>query len=433
MRILQIGHNWRVVGGSDAVLLATSRLLERAGHEVIPFCLAHPDNLPSEYARFFPRGADTARPRPRDLPRYFWNREAAAGLSRLLDAAGPVDVAHLHIYHGKQTPAILPVLRERAIPIVQTLHEYKLACPVYTMERGGRPCSLCLDGSTLNALRHRCKEGSVLKSALMLAEFHLSRLLGDVRLIERFICVSDFQRRVMERAGLPAEKLVTLHNFGRADSPEPAAEHDGYLLYFGRIERLKGLPALLDAVENTRWRLLIAGDGSWREALVRRIAGMKNVEYLGFVGGDALRRLVARARAVVVPSQWPENCPMNILEAKALGRPVVAARIGGIPELVRDGIDGILFRPGDVEDLRRALTESERIGFSGLSRQARRGWEEGFSPAAHLEKLLAIYADARRAAKAHPPPARAHLARAKARPESRGALRARYEPTAPRR
>jgi glycosyltransferase involved in cell wall biosynthesis len=416
MRILQIGHNWRVVGGSDAALLATTRLLEQAGHEVIPFCLSHPDNLPSEHAPFFPRGADTARPRLRDLPRYFWNREAAARLGRLLDAAGPVDVAHLHIYHGKHTPAILPVLRARAIPIVQTLHEYKLACPVYTMQRGGRPCTLCLDGSTLNALRHRCKEGSALKSALMLAEFHLSRLLGDVRLIERFICVSDFQRRVMERAGLPAEKLVTLHNFGLPESPEPAAGHEGYLLHFGRIERLKGLPALLDAVENTRWRLLIAGEGGWREALMRRIAGMENVEYLGFVGGDALRRLVARARAVVVPSQWPENCPMNILEAKALGRPVVAARIGGIPELVRDGIDGLLFRPGDVEDLRRALAENERLGFSQLSRQARRDWEERFSPQAHLRRLLAIYAAAR--AK----PARAGAA-----------LRARYEPTAPRR
>ncbi len=433
MRILQIGHNWRVVGGSDAALLATSRLLEQAGHEVIPFCLAHPDNLPTEYARFFPRGADTARPRLRDLPRYFWNREATARLEQLLDAVGPVDMAHLHIYHGKQTPAILPVLRARAIPIVQTLHEYKLACPVYTMERAGHPCSQCLDGSTLNALRHRCREGSTLKSALMLAEFHLSRLMGDVRLIDRFICVSDFQRRVMERGGLPAEKLVTLHNFGRADSPDPSAGHGGYLLYFGRIERLKGLPALLDAVENTRWRLFIAGDGGWRGTLMRRIAGMENVEYLGFVGGEALHHLVARARAVVVPSQWPENCPMNILEAKALGRPVVAARIGGIPELVRDGTDGILFRPGDVEDLRRALARSEQIGFAHLSRQARRGWEEGFSPAAHLERLMAIYAGARNAAKARAPLARAHLTRAGARPESRGALRARYEPTAPRR
>ena len=137
MRILQISHNYHIVGGSDAVFFATCDLLTNAGHEVIPFCIKNPA---SKWARYFPRAADTCAAPVSDALRYFFNAEARDKLRQILDQAGPVDVAHLHIYHGKHTPAILPVLRERGIPIVQSLHEYKLACPVYTMQRDGKPC-----------------------------------------------------------------------------------------------------------------------------------------------------------------------------------------------------------------------------------------------------------------------------------------------------
>ncbi len=391
MRILQISHNNHIVGGSDAVFMQTSALLRAAGHEVIPFCMQSPNNEPTPWADYFPRGADTRNARPRDGLRYFYNGEARRKLTRLLEEHGPVDLAHIHIYHGKQTPAILPVLRARAIPIIQSLHEYKLACPVYTMERNGQTCELCVTGSSLNGLRHRCKENSVLKSLVMVAEHKTARLLGDIRLIDRFLCVSAFQRQVMKRSGIASHKLATLHNFVDTDAIPFEAGHDGYLFYAGRIEELKGLPTLIDAVKGSRHRLLVAGTGSWVDTLKERISGAPNIEYLGFHTGSNLRRLMARAKALVIPSKWYENCPMSLLEAKAAGRPVVGADIGGIPELVRQGRDGFLFEPDSVTGLRAALEALQRADHATLSRNAREDAVTRFSKRAHLAALLGHY------------------------------------------
>lgn len=391
MRILQISHNHHIVGGSDAVYFATSDLLTQAGHEVIPFCIASPKNLASEWGGYFPAGADTGHAPLRDSFRYFFNAEARGNLNRLLDSVGPVDVAHLHIYHGKQTPAILPVLKARGIRIVQSLHEYKLACPVYTLQRNGKPCELCVQGSSLNSIRHRCKDNSTLRSFIMAAEQMTSRMLGDVRLVDQFICVSDFQRRIMMRAGLPASKLTTLHNFIDTSAMQAGNGHDGYLLYFGRIEQLKGVPTLIESVRRTGQRLLIVGDGAWRAEMLRRIEGLANIEYLGFQSGPELRRLIARACAVVAPSEWYENCPMSVLEAKASGRPVIGSRIGGIPELIRDQVDGFLFEPGNSDELITALRALERADHALLSRNARQDAVARFSGERHLNALMSYY------------------------------------------
>ncbi len=408
MRILQISHRHHVAGGSDAVFFETSDLLRRAGHEVIAFCMASPENTPSRWSEFFPGGADTRRAPLRHALRYFYNGEARQKLELLLDQAGPIDVAHLHIYHGKQTPAILPVLRSRGIPVVQSLHEYKLACPVYTLQRGDQPCELCVRGSDLNALRHRCKDGSALRSLVMVAEKAAARLLGDVRLVDRFICVSAFQRELMKRAGIPARKLTTLHNFVDTGQIQPARGHDGYLLFAGRIETLKGVETLLEAVRVTGQRLIIAGNGNWRATLERRIRSLPQVSYVGFRSGRALRDLIAGAKAVVVPSQWYENCPMSVLEAKAAARPVIGARIGGIPELVRDGCDGFLFDPGSVPDLVRALRALDRANHHHLSNNARQDAVARFSGPTHLDQLLRHYHEVADT----PVPAALHLARA---------------------
>lgn len=394
MRVLHVSHNHHIVGGSDRVFFETSALLEKAGHEIFPFCLSGANDLPSAWSEFFPRGADTSHPRLSDTARYFYNSDARRRLSRLLDAIGPIDVAHLHIYHGKLTPAILPVLKARGIPILHTLHEYKLACPVYTMQRHGTNCDRCVGGSVLSSIRHRCKDGSILKSAVMAAEMTVSRMLGDVRLIDRFICVSTFQRDIMLRAGLPASKLVTLHNFTKAKPRDTMPGHDGYLLYAGRIEALKGLPTLVNAIIGTGRRLIIAGGGSWVPELRERISNHPDITYLGFKAGRDLQDLIQRSQAVIVPSEWYENCPMTVLEAKASGRPVVASRIGGIPELVRDGIDGFLFDPGDVAGLRQALERLDAADYTKVSENAQTDVRQRFSARMHLAGLLRVYAAA---------------------------------------
>ena len=393
MKILQVSHNYHITGGSDAVFFATSDLLARNGHQVVPFCIDSPANRQTNFSRYFPRGADTKRKSFRDSWRYFHNGEAQRKLYRLIRDHGPFDAAHLHIYHGKQTPAILPILRHMGIPILHTLHEYKLACPVYTMQRDGAPCDLCISSGTSNALKHKCKGNSLLQSAAMLAEFHASRLMGDVRSIDRFLCVSGFQRKVMRKAGLPVEKLRVLHNFVEPQPEIGPAEPDAPLLYFGRLEKLKGVETLLRAVGQTGHRLVIAGDGAWKSPMLTQIAAIPNVSYVGFQSGQALKDLIGSARAVVVPSEWYENCPMSVLEAKALGVPVIGARIGGIPELVRDGRDGYLFEPGNVVDLCKAINALDAHPAEHFYHNARLDVANRFSADSHLDALLGHYSD----------------------------------------
>lgn len=369
----------------------TGNLLAR-DHEVGWFAGADPDDEPSEDAQFFPSAKSMRRERMTDLPRYLHNRSARNALESMLDARGTFDVAHLHIYYGRLTAAIFGPLKARNIPIVQSLHDYKLACPIHSLARDGQICEDCISGSTLNLIRNRCK-GTLGRSAVILAEYYASRLQGDVANIDRFICVSEFQRRMLARSGIPEGKMVTLHNFVDPQQLQPKGkiERENYFLYFGRIEKLKGLPTLIDAVRRTGSPLRIAGTGAWSEEMRAEIADMPNVEYLGFTSGEPLRRLVAQARAVVVPSECYDICPMSVLEAKAVGTPVVGARIGGIPELVRDGEDGFLFDPGDVEDLCRALEDMRGADTEGMANSARSDVNERFSPDVHLAALLDIY------------------------------------------
>lgn len=390
MNILHISHRYHVAGGSDAVFFATTDLLDQAGHRVVPFCIDDPANLPSEFSPWFAKAAGTRNIRLREAPRYFWNRDAARKLAHLINENGPFDVAHLHIYHGKHTPSILGVLRRHGIPTVHSLHEYKLACPVYTMERSGKPCDACLDGTGLKPLRFRCKSASALASAVMLAEFHVARALGDRRLIDRFICVSEFQRGVMERAGIAADKLCTLHNF--VDITDPGNDPPGdYFLYFGRIEKLKGVPTLLRAAAQTGCNLVVAGDGSWSDELSRQAQSHPNIRLSGFQDRAGIAKLLRGARAVIVPSEWYENCPMSVLEAKAQGRAVIGARIGGIPELVRDNLDGLLFEPGQVDQLTSAINAMTPKRAREMGMRAREDALKRFSPGTHLARLTAQY------------------------------------------
>jgi len=393
MNILEISHNYHVAGGSDAVFFATTKLLRQNGHHVVPFCIDSPKNRQTHWARYFPRGANTGAKPVRDTLRYFHNAEAARNLARLIQDHGPFDVAHLHIYHGKQTPAILPVLRRFGIRIVHTLHEYKLACPTYTMQRNGAPCDLCVSHGSVNALKHRCKDGSLAQSAVMVAEYHAARIRGDVRMVDRFLCVSGFQRQVMEKAGLPRQKLRVLHNFVEEQPDIGPPQPDAPLLYFGRIEKLKGLGTLLSAMRHTDRKLVIAGHGGWQQQMQAQISDMPNVTYAGFQSGAALEQLIKTARAVIVPSEWYENCPMSVLEAKAFGRPVIGARIGGIPELIRDGRDGFLFEPGNADDLGAALAKLNSGSGDIMYRNARLDIANRFSAHRHLGALTGHFAE----------------------------------------
>ena len=395
MNILNVSQNYYVKGGSDAYMFALEELLSEYGHQVIPFCGENEKNLVSQWDSYFPKCSGFENGSYENILNYFYNVDARKKIHQLTNAID-INLAHLHIYYGKITSSVLNVLHDKKIPIVQTLHEYKLVCPVYTLERNGEVCEKCLSSSKFNCVKYRCKDKSVIKSIARYLEFSISRLLGDIDLIDKFISVSEFHRRKMIEGGVPEEKIVTIHNFVDTDQTSPAYHCGDYALYFGRVESLKGIKTLIDAAQIANVKLFIVGTGNDLDYFKCYAEKQKvnNVKFLGFKAGDELRYLIANCRFVVIPSEWYENCPMSVLEAKAYGKPVIGSDMGGIPELINHEKDGFIFKAKDVialSDIMSFLFKEKDI--TEFSINSRLDAEVRFSKKMHYDKLINVYKD----------------------------------------
>ncbi len=392
--ILQIAQRYQLHGGSDRVFFELERLLEQHGHRVIPFTAADPNNAPSPYESYFPIAADFDHPRPIDAWRFLYSRPARASIRKLL-GDHHIDLAHLHIYYGKLTSSILEPLKRSGIPIVQTLHEYKLICPVYTLVSGDTICEACQSQHFFRALPRRCNQGSLPRTLLSVAEAYLSRWLGNIDKIDHFVAISDFQRRKLIEHGVPANKISTLHNFIDSSAIKPQYRAGDYLLYFGRLERLKGVFTLVEAAAHLSLPLKIVGTGKAEDELRAYAAntGLSNVEFLGFQNGERLSRLIRESLCTVVPSEWYEPFGLTVIESMAHGKSVVASRIGGITELIDPGENGYLFTPGDAEDLAACLEQlaTNPQAAAAMGQAGREKVEREFGPQEHYRRLMEIY------------------------------------------
>lgn len=392
MQILNISQNYHIAGGSDSYMFALERLLRDNNHNPIPFCAQDVRNFPTQWDEYFPRGFDSKSLKGNPLS-YFYNSEAKLKINKLLKN-NTVDIAHLHIYYGKLSSSILSPLKKRNIPIIQTLHEYKLVCPAYTLEYKGNICEKCLTSTKLHCIIQKCKNDSIVQSTARYLEYKASRLLGDINNIDKFISVSEFHRRKMIEGGIPERKIITIHNFVDTDQILPHYPSEGYALYFGRIEALKGIKTLLDAACINGTKLVIAGTGSDLEHFKAYASSKKleNVTFCGFKSGHELHDLIRKSAYVVVPSEWYENCPMTILEAKAYGKPVIGTNIGGIPELINHNIDGYIFEPKNTEalaELMKLLENQETL--LRFSKASRLDAEKRFSAEHHYQMIKATY------------------------------------------
>lgn len=393
--VLNIGQNYRVTGGSDRYMLNLGRLLEGSGLEVVPFCASDPRNLETPWSKFFPPAISMSQPRLRDVANFIYSPRAAASLKALL-AYKAAAVAHLHIYYGQLTSSILEPLSASGVPIVQTLHEYKIVCPTYTLNSHGRFCQDCDGRHYWKAIVNRCNRGSVARSAVSALESYVSRANGALSKVSHFLAVSDFLREKVIELGVPASKVTTVHNFIDTGGIDKNYAQGEYFLYFGRIERIKGVFTLLDAIAPLKHcRLVIAGAGNDSEELRRRIEAesLNHVSYVGFKSGEELAKLIRGCIATISPSEWYETFGLTLIESHAHCRPVIASAIGGMTEVVHDGVDGLLTKPGDSQSIRaaiEALVESPRRavewGLAGRSKV-----EDKFSPQKHLQEVLSVY------------------------------------------
>ena len=277
-----------------------------------------------------------------------------------------------------------------------TLHDLKIACPAYNMVAHDGVCERCRGGRLHNVVVHRCIKGSTSLSAIVMVEAVLHRMLGSYRrCVNRFVVPSRFYIDKLCEWGMPRSQFRHVPNFVDADRYRPRYTPGRVFVYFGRVSREKGLAHLVRAVGAAHCRLLVAGTGPELEELRALAANLEaDVTFLGYLTGEALHEAVRDARAVVLPSEWYENAPMSVLEAYALGKPVIGARIGGIPELIRENETGLGFVSGDEASLAGALremTDCSDVEVEEMGRHARRWVQTEFTQELYRERILEVY------------------------------------------
>lgn len=391
------------------MMLELTDMLREDGHHVEFFAMAHPRNLPSENEDFFVSHVDyrspdllaRARAMSRAVQQTVYSPESRRKLTALLTSKH-YDVAHVHLVEHQISPSVLPVLRERGVPIVHTCHDHKLVCPESHLycQPAGEVCERCVDsGSYYQVAFRRCMRGSFAVSALAGLAQYVHRSTGVFeKNVDVFVAPSRFLADRLVRGGIPGEKIRVLPNGLDLSRYRPSHEDDGYVLYFGRISVEKGLPTLVEAaglVPHISFKLV--GDGPAMPDLQALVGqrGLKNVAFLGYRRGEELRELIGRASVVVLSSECHENCPMALLEAYAMAKAVVATSVGGVPEIVDVGCTGHLVPPADPEALAGALSSimadpSERRAMGQSARHKAESMSEGF-----FRGMLEIYEEAR--------------------------------------
>jgi glycosyltransferase involved in cell wall biosynthesis len=398
--LLSVNNYFYRRGGAETVFLEHNSIFEGLGWQVVPFSMQHPRNLESPWSRYFvdelELGSDySLAGKLARLPKVIYSMEARAKLRTLLAVASP-DVCHIHNLYHHISPSILGVLRQRGIPTVMTLHDLKVACPAYSMLAHDGICERCRGGKLRNVVINRCIKGSLALSSVIWAEATVHRLLGSyTRHVDRFVVPSRFYMTKLAEWGLPVERFEHIPNFVSASAHEPRFQPGSHFVYVGRLSREKGVATLIRAASTAGVSLRIVGTGPQRgelEALAASLPG--DIRFEGFLSGDALHEAIRSSRAFVVPSEGYENAPMTILEGYALGKPCIGAHVGGIPELVREGITGFCFPPGDAAALATRLNMLSGLSDAEVARlgEQSRAWvETEFSVARYVDRISAVY------------------------------------------
>ena len=385
MKILLVHNYYQQPGGEDVVYEQERELLESHGHQVVTYERKNSELLSySAFQRLF-------------LPaKTIWARDAYGEILDLIRRERP-RIAHVHNTFVQVSPSVYAACREEGVPVVQTLHNFRLMCPAGTFFREGKVCEDCLESGLWQGVRHSCYRGSfaaTATTALMLAVHRAARTWSDG--VTGYIALTEFSKRKFMGAGLPREKIRIKPNFVTPD-PGPKVDVGDFAVYVGRLSSEKGVETLLRAWRKLRIPipLQVIGDGPMRPELERMVSQCKlsNVVFAGRLSSEETRSRIRRARLLVLPSQCYENFPMTVVEAFSCGTPVVCSRLGAMQEIVSDHANGLHFTPGKPEELARTLewAWSNPQQIKTMGRAARRDYEQKYTAEQNYLALMAIY------------------------------------------
>jgi len=403
LRILIVNTRHYLGGGDSTYAFNLAELLRSHGHQVNFFAMQGPNNLPDENSDLFVSYIDYREMSQRKNPltaaqvasRSIYSVEARHKFSKLLDRIQP-DIIHVQNIHTHITPSVIFEAKKRGIPLVWTLHDYKLVCPNshFLIDKTSEICEACRGGHFWQATRKRCKKDSVLASGMASLEAYGHRLMGIRGMVDAFLCPSAFLRGKLLENGYDECKAHHIPLFLPKISVVQNMNDDGYLLFLGKLEPLKGIYQLIEAAHQAPTvQIVLAGRAE--APLLSQLPELlpPNVNYAGFKSGAELFALQHSARAFVLPSQWYENQPFSILEAFAFGKPVIVSDLGGMRELVGDNERGLLVPAGDVDGLAGALDwiSTHKSEVQEMGKAAQVYARTMHSAEAHYQALMKIY------------------------------------------
>jgi len=389
MNILMVNWSWYPSGGDWTAVENLSQLYQMKGHKVIPFSMVDKRNYITPYEKYFVSNIDykvlnkqkSISNGIKVLKRSIYSAESRLKLKQLLDDV-KIDIAHLHNLGPQITPSILSVLKERNIPIIWTLHDYGMLCPATSFVSKDEICERCKNGRFFYCFFRKCKKDSYQASFVAALRSYILKFLDIQKYVDVFICPSKFLKSKFIEFGFDKERFEQLYNPYDIDGlskylKNSIDNHDNYILYVGRVEKVKGVMTLIKAFSDLKEiQLLVVGSGEKEEEYKKYVMenGLENIHFLGHLEKEKVIYLIKGSQFTVCPSEWYENLPYSVVEAMLLGKPVVGSRIGGIPELVIDGLTGFTFIPGDAVDLKNKITDllSDRKKCEVLGSQAQK-------------------------------------------------------------
>lgn len=361
MKILLVNKFHYMKGGSERYYFTLADLLRSRGHQVVFFAMQDEKNIPCAQEKYFVSNASIGgglRSKLNMVLHIAYSKEAYKKMKALLVAERP-DLVVLNLVHKQITCSVIDAIKDfdENIPVFWTMHDLIAVCPSYTMLDGkNKICEKCLDGNFNHCVENTCIKGSKLMSILSAYEAKTIKKKGWYNKVDLFICPSEFYQRKLQDAHFTKSRIVCIRNPLAAETKyESNAGDKGYILYFGRLTREKGIKTLMESMEGMEIPLYILGTGPMEEELKKHAEEkqLNNVSFKGFQEGEALINYVKNARCVVLPSEWYENGPYSAMEAMSLGKPLIVSSYGGLPELVEEGKNGYVFR--SVEELRDSI------------------------------------------------------------------------------
>ncbi len=393
MKILMVNKFLYPNGGSETYMLKLGEYLKNLGNEVEYFGMEHPDRCVSNSLDLYTETMDfhnsNALKKLKLSIKTIYSKEARAKMFKLLENFKP-DVVHLNNFNFQLTPSIIYAVKDydkkygRKIKLVYTSHDYQLVCPNHMMMdiHTNTPCEKCISDGFKSCTKGKCIHNSTLKSVLGTLEAEIYNKNKIYDRIDNIICCSDFIKSKLDTNPIFKNKTTTLHNFIESVDKKETQKED-YVLYFGRFAEEKGIDTLINA-KGTEF--ICAGSGPIED----KVNSAENLTNIGFKTGEELETLIRKAKCTVYPSIWYENCPFSIMESIMYGTPVIASKIGGIPELIDDGETGFLVEPNDSAALEKAIKKLDDKSL--LNTMVQNCLNKNFDNIeAYTTKLLEIY------------------------------------------